>query len=73
MLKTENRKQKTVKMLVNCPFCGKDTMIEAPVDQADNFRNGTLVQDAFPCMPAEKREVLVSGICEDCQKSVFRE
>jgi len=55
-----------------CPFCGKMTSVEVTEEQAyAYFFTDELVQNIFPEMEASSREVLISGICEDCQKEIF--
>ena len=55
-----------------CPFCGEKTVIEVAEEQAfAYFFTDALVQDIFPKMEASSREVLISGICEDCQEKIF--
>lgn len=55
-----------------CPFCGKVTVIEVSEEQAFAFFfTDELVQNIFPEMEVSSREVLISGICEDCQREIF--
>lgn len=61
--------KKTV--VVKCPFCGAETVINVPVEGIKKYKDGALIQNAFPNMTAEEREVLISGICFECQKKVF--
>jgi hypothetical protein len=56
-----------------CPFCGAITPIEVNADDYAAWQAGELVQNAFPYLDAEDREVLISGICYDCQSEVFDE
>lgn len=57
---------------VKCPFCGKETKIEnIPATDLFSWRSGALIQQAFPNMPSEDRECLISGICHDCQERLF--
>lgn len=54
-----------------CPFCGHAH--EVAVSEADfwDWQDGALVQDAFPYLTADEREMLVSGICPDCWEQTF--
>lgn len=55
-----------------CPFCGKKYNVEVPEKGfLDWYEGGELIQVAMPNVSAEVRESLISGMCEDCQKSVF--
>ena len=57
---------------VKCPFCGKDTKIEnVPSNGVFAWRNGALIQRAFPNIAIEDRECLISGLCHDCQEEMF--
>lgn len=60
-----------VRITTACPFCGKVTTLNVPADGFMAWQNGSLVQSAFPDMSAEDREVLISGMCIDCQDSIF--
>lgn len=65
----ENKKEYIV--ITVCPFCGH--MNEVAVNEADywDWDDGMLVQNAFPYLSADEREMLISGICLDCQKDIF--
>jgi hypothetical protein len=60
-----------VKITTACPFCGRITTLSIPVDDCIAWQNGSLVQNAFPDLSAEDREVLLSGICWNCQINIF--
>lgn len=56
-----------------CPFCGE--YHEVLVSEADlaAWQGGELVQNAFPYLSADEREILISGICSDCWSKMFSE
>lgn len=56
-----------------CPFCGKVTILPLEDLAVAKFENGALVQDAFPELSATEREVILSGICPECQEKIFGE
>lgn len=57
-----------------CPFCGRvNEVIVENSDFIDWQFNAYHVQDAFPYLTAEEREVLISGICKDCWYNTFHE
>lgn len=65
-----NRKEVTI--LTVCPFCGHAN--EIAVNEEDYFDwafDGALVQDAFPYLSADEREMLISGICPTCWEKSF--
>ena len=66
----ENRKEITI--LTVCPICGHAN--EIAVNEEDYFDwafDGVLVQNAFPYLSANEREMLVSGICPTCWEKTF--
>lgn len=50
----------------NCPFCGKASYLRLPRAQVQAFQLGMLVQRAFPGLPADQRELLISGTHPEC-------
>lgn len=59
-------------LTVKCPFCGKETQVKDVSPEGwFALMRGALMQVAFPNMSAEDREVLISGLCKECQASVF--
>lgn len=62
---------KEVTIVTACPFCGHAN--EVAVNEADywDWQDGALVQDAFPYLTADEREMLISGICPTCWEKTF--
>ena len=57
-----------------CPSCGKKhEVIVEEKDYIDFTENGKLAQWAFPYLTAEERELILSGICNDCWNTIFDE
>ena len=54
-----------------CPFCNKVSCIEIPSSGFLKWSTGTLIQDAFPELNADQRELVMTGIC--CWDEVFPE
>lgn len=56
-----------------CPFCGAISSVDVqPTGLTMLFFSGELtVQKAFPYLSATNREILISGICADCQEKFF--
>ena len=54
-----------------CPFCHKAH--EIAVNEMDylDWQDGKLAQDAFPYLSASDREMLISGIDENCWNGMF--
>lgn len=62
----------TIDVIVTCPFCGTNSTVK--VNAEDYFAwayEGKLAQEAFPNLDPSAREMLISGICEDCQAKIF--
>lgn len=53
-----------------CPVCGTEWWVDVDLDQYTAYKDGMLAQDAFPDMPSEARELLISGICDRCWKLI---
>lgn len=49
-----------------CPFCGKVSNVVVEVSDYKKWVGGEYVQNAFPYLNADQREILLTGICEDC-------
>lgn len=65
-----------VRVKVICPFCPEDkkTRIMRVNETAYlNWRNGMLIQDAFPDLTPADREALITGICDKCWENTFEE
>lgn len=62
-----------IAILTTCPICGES--YEITVEFADylDWQSGELVQNAFPYLFPEEREMLLSGICPECWERVFGE
>lgn len=54
-----------------CPFCGHVSEILVDDEVLKRMEDGERIQDILPGLPASEREVLISGICIDCQEKVF--
>ena len=61
-----------VTIVTTCPFCGHAN--EVAVNEADywDWQDGALIQDAFPYLSADEREMLISGICPACWEKDIR-
>lgn len=63
----------TCVITTDCPFCGKTHYIEVKAKDYLAWQDGELVQDAFPYLSADEREMLISGICPSCWDGMFSE
>lgn len=59
-------------VVVVCPFCHKATTIQIVEEDYLAWKyDGVLIQNAMPYLPANVREMLISGLCDDCQAEMF--
>lgn len=56
-----------------CPVCQKVSTVELDYAAAVAWRNGMHVQDAFPDMPMDEREILITGTHPACWDILFPE
>lgn len=54
-----------------CPWCGKDYEIRVPYAGYIKWRNGVLIENAFPTLTTTERECIITGYCEACQNKLF--
>lgn len=55
-----------------CMHCNKTSLMEVPEEGYKAWsRGGVLIQDAFPTLSLEDREVLKSGIHNECWEEMF--
>lgn len=62
-----------VKIPVECRSCGKVHTINADDIDVLAYADGVKVQDAFPYLESLERELIISGLCNDCWKEIFGE
>ena len=60
-----------ITLITTCPFCGRENSINVCEEDYSAWQNGALVQDAFPYLLADEREMLISGICPTCWNDTF--
>lgn len=54
-----------------CIRCNETSTITVDADAHRRWTSGELIQDAFPDMTADNRELLISGIHPACWDSMF--
>lgn len=62
---------KEVTIITACPFCGHANEVAVNEEDYWDWQDGALVQDAFPYLSADEREMLISGICPTCWEKTF--
>lgn len=61
-----------IQMIKTCLECGEDvTIVVEATDWELWYLGATLVQDTFPYLTADQREILISGICGKCFDKMF--
>lgn len=63
----------TTKINLTCRMCGRIVTIAVEDREIRNWRNGMLIQYAFPNLTSAEREMLISHICSACFDKMFRE
>lgn len=64
----------TATVTCHCPLCGKVSFVTCDEDAYDRYvTTSTPIQEIFPDMDLHTRELLISGMCLDCQASFFVE
>jgi hypothetical protein len=53
-------------MTIVCRGCGTETEVPMTALEFDRWRGGELIQNVLPHVPADVRELLLSGLCGDC-------
>jgi hypothetical protein len=57
-----------------CPMCGKVTIMNLNPGQVNAWLHGTHIQNAFPELNAQEREVMLTGFCsQECWDKAFAE
>lgn len=63
-----------VEMHTTCRWCRKSFIFEAPLKGVEMYRSGRVkIQDAFPTLTADQRELLISHTCPKCWDNMCKE
>lgn len=54
-----------------CRECCKTVKMSVDPEGVRQYNEGEKVQDAFPYLTADEREILISGICGECFDKMF--
>ena len=69
-----NNLSDNITLTKTCPFCGKSHSIT--VDRKEYYagmtarEHGALIQNAFPNFTPSQREMIMTGICDECWDSI---
>lgn len=58
---------------IKCKFCDRDYTLLMPAEAYVAYAHGAATQDALPMLSLGERELLISGICEDCFNALTSE
>lgn len=56
---------------VDCTCCGEGYLFGTSLTGFVSWREGELIQKAMPELPAQYREMLISGTCPSCWDAMF--
>lgn len=68
---TTDRSETVTVTCRRCFLCGEQSTVTVPLQGFTLWQSGALVQFAFPEMPAEQRELLISGNHPECWDREF--
>lgn len=54
-----------------CPCCGAINYVRLTENEWWRWQLGEHIQDVVPTMSPEERELLISGVCNDCWNKMF--
>ena len=58
-------------IITKCPWCGEEHEVEVPFEGYLAWQSGEPIQVAMPQLSADKREMLISGVCPKCWEKAF--
>jgi len=56
-----------------CMVCQRSEHVHIQKDQFDRWQNGEMIQNVFPELTEDERELLISGTHSECWDSMFEE
>jgi hypothetical protein len=61
----------TMEIAKTCPVCSQLATVEVRLDEFEAYQRGALVQNAFPTLTADQREVVKTGTHAVCWDSLM--
>jgi hypothetical protein len=55
-----------------CVCCGEEYTVKVHEEDYEKWKDGELVQVAFPYLTADERELFITGICGICFDDLFK-
>lgn len=73
ILNAENRRENEGLVVINttCPECGKQHFLGMTVNDFRAYAAELLVDEVFPDESADVRELLITGVCQECLDKLF--
>ena len=69
-----NGKNLDIRVHIKCTECKKNKTHDVNTDDLIQFMNSSVkVQDAFPYLPKEDREMFLSGLCSECWDTIMKD
>lgn len=63
----------TYALMRKCPFCPTISEVVVEAQGLWDYEHGVMLQNAFPDLSADEREVILTGICTPCYDSITDE
>ncbi len=57
--------------IVKCRDCGKEFKFNLNPKDIERWKEGELIQNVFPNLSAEERELFISHTCGECWEKMF--
>ena len=67
----ENREDFTI--ITECPCCGKVSEVSVNFEDYLDYEEGKAIQECFPYLTADERELMKTGMCKTCWDKLFGE
>jgi hypothetical protein len=62
-----------INVAIQCKICKEDQVIRISEADLKKWQDGELVQNAFPYLSADQRELFITGFCGKCYDNLFKE
>lgn len=70
-LKIYQHNNQNIEAVCTCQGCHGETHLSLSIEDFNRWQAGMKIQDAFPNLDADQREMLISGTCPKCWNRMF--
>jgi len=70
-MKTVKQETQMKTLEKECIFCKNKVEVKVKESDYENWKKGSHIQDAFPYLKPDEREIFISGICGKCFDNMF--